>query len=145
MIAADTNILVYAHRKDSPFHQLAWEVLSRLATGTSTWLLPFHCLIEFQHVVTHPKIYQPASSIEIALAFIDTTTASPSVIVGYDASGTLTNFRTIVSNARVVGPQVHDARIAAVCLDYGVREIWSADRGLERFPQLKVVNPLIKA
>ena len=46
--------------------------------------------------------------------------------------------------ARVVGGQVHDARIAAICLEHGVRELWSADRDFTRFPNLKVRNPLIE-
>jgi hypothetical protein len=44
---------------------------------------------------------------------------------------------------RVTGAQVHDARVAALCLHHGVRELWSADRDLGRFPDLKVANPLI--
>ena len=144
MIAVDTNILVYAHRAESPLHAQAWDVLRQLATGASTWLLPFHCLIEFQQIVTHPKIYRPASSIEIALGFIDRTIASPSVVVGYDSPGTLKQFRAILADTRIVGPQVHDARIAAVCLEHGVSELWSADRGFERISQLNVLNPLIR-
>ena len=43
----------------------------------------------------------------------------------------------------IVGPSVHDARIAAICLGNGVREIWSADRNFNRFPSLTVRNPLV--
>jgi len=39
---------------------------------------------------------------------------------------------------------IHDARIAAICLENGVVELWSADRDLGRFAGLKVVNPLVK-
>jgi hypothetical protein len=30
-------------------------------------------------------------------------------------------------NSRVSGSQVHDARVAALCLHHGVRELWTAD------------------
>jgi predicted nucleic acid-binding protein len=43
----------------------------------------------------------------------------------------------------VSGPQVHDARIAAVCATHGVRTLWTADRDFSRFPGLKTVNPLL--
>ena len=33
MIAVDTNILVYAHREDSPFHEIAFERLAELGEG----------------------------------------------------------------------------------------------------------------
>jgi hypothetical protein len=43
---------------------------------------------------------------------------------------------------RVTGPVVHDARIAALCLAHGVRELWTADRDFGRFPALVTSNPL---
>jgi predicted nucleic acid-binding protein len=43
-----------------------------------------------------------------------------------------------------VGGRVHDARIAAICLEHKVRELWSADRDFGRFSELKVINPLIQ-
>ena len=39
---------------------------------------------------------------------------------------------------------MHDARIAAICLGNGVAELWSADRDFGRFPELRVVNPLVE-
>ena len=51
--------------------------------------------------------------------------------------------RELIERGSVAGPRVHDARIAAVCILHGVRELWSADRDFSRFPDLKVRNPLI--
>ena len=48
-----------------------------------------------------------------------------------------------MSAGDIVGPKVHDARIAALCRFHGVRELWSADRDFSRFPDLKVRNPLV--
>jgi predicted nucleic acid-binding protein len=45
--------------------------------------------------------------------------------------------------SHVVGPQVHDARVAALCRLHGIRELWTADRDFSRFPQLRVRNPLV--
>ena len=42
----------------------------------------------------------------------------------------------------IAGPKVHDARIAALCLEHGVRELWTADRDFGRFPDLRR-NPLL--
>jgi predicted nucleic acid-binding protein len=38
---------------------------------------------------------------------------------------------------------IHDARIAAICIQYGVSELWTADRDFSRFAGLKTRNPLI--
>jgi hypothetical protein len=43
---------------------------------------------------------------------------------------------------RVTGALVHDARVAAIAVQGGVTELWSADRDFSRFP-LPVRNPLI--
>lgn len=43
----------------------------------------------------------------------------------------------------MAGEAVHDARIAALCLQHGVSELWSADRDFGRFPKVPVLNPLI--
>jgi len=33
--------------------------------------------------------------------------------------------------------------VAALCLEHGITELWTADRDFSRFPALKVRNPLI--
>jgi uncharacterized protein len=47
--------------------------------------------------------------------------------------------------AKVSGPRVHDARIAALCIYSNVRELLSADRDFSRFGLLKTRNPLVPA
>jgi predicted nucleic acid-binding protein len=51
-------------------------------------------------------------------------------------------FRRILETGKIVGPQVHDARVAGLCLLHGISELWTADRDFSRFPGLKVRNPL---
>jgi hypothetical protein len=42
--AIDTNILVYAHREDSPFHEAAFRRVVELAEGPATWAIPGPCV-----------------------------------------------------------------------------------------------------
>jgi len=60
------------------------------------------------------------------------------------ARETVERLRNLASAARLKGPPIHDARIAALCLHHGVSELWSADRDFSAFPRLKVRNPLVK-
>ncbi|RME67598.1 MAG: VapC toxin family PIN domain ribonuclease, partial [Nitrospirae bacterium] len=46
MIAVDTNILVYAHREDTPWHDPAFQCIKSLAEGTSPWAIPWPCIHE---------------------------------------------------------------------------------------------------
>ena len=57
VIAVDTNVLVYAHREDSPQHDRALECVNRLAEGAARWAIPWPCIHEFLAVVTHPRIF----------------------------------------------------------------------------------------
>jgi hypothetical protein len=52
--------------------------------------------------------------------------------------------KAVLEDGQVSGARVHDARIAALCLNHGVRELWSADRDFSRFPGLVAINPLAK-
>jgi len=39
MIAVDTNVLVYAHRADSPFHSIARACIEQLAVDRKPWAI----------------------------------------------------------------------------------------------------------
>jgi len=67
VIAVDTNILVYAHREDSPFHEAASGRVAELAEGPATWAIPWPCLHEFLGIVTHSRIYAPPTPLAQAL------------------------------------------------------------------------------
>jgi toxin-antitoxin system PIN domain toxin len=142
MIAVDTNILVYAHRRDSRFHVPASEQVRGLAEGRAAWAIPWPCIHEFLAIVTHPRIYDPPSPVEAALAQAGAWLDSPTLVVlseGRDHWEVLTRF---LGSGAATGARVHDAREAALCAASGVRELWSADRDLSRFP-ITVRNPLI--
>ena len=143
VIAVDTNLLVYAHREDSPHHGRALACVTRLAEGTGRWAIPWPCIHEFLAVVTHPRIYVPPSPLAVALAQADTWCASPTVVLLAEAEGYWEVLRALVDRARVSGPGIHDARVAALCLVHGVSEFWSADRDFGRFRDLLVRNPLV--
>lgn len=143
MIAVDTNILVYATRRDSIWYAAASSAIRGLSTAP--WAIPWTCLCEFYAVVTHPRRYKPPTLVSEAIDQIDAWLESPYLKV-LDETSTETGWdtlREVLRASRVVGPNVHDARIVSLCLQHGVRELWSADRDLSRFPQLRVVNPLI--
>lgn len=144
MIALDTNILVYAHRRDAEFHPPAAKLVKELAEGRSAWAIPWACLHEFYAISTHPKIYDPPSTQEQAVAQVNAWLAAPTLTVLREPVDYWDQLAPLLVNGRVAGPMVHDARIAALCMAHGVRELWSADRDFTRFPSaVKVRNPLL--
>jgi toxin-antitoxin system PIN domain toxin len=144
VIAVDTNILVYAHRQDSPFHDQAATRLRELAEGRAMWAIPWPCIHEFFSIATHPRIYDPPSTAEQACAQVDAWLASPSLALIGEGETHWETLRALLLEGKVAGPLVHDARIAALCLAHGVTELWTLNRDFSRFPQLRVQNPLRK-
>ena len=80
MIAVDTNVLIYAHREDSPWHAAALEALTGLAEGRSAWAIPWPCLHEFLAIVTHPRIHRPPTPLAIAIDQVSAWLESPTLV-----------------------------------------------------------------
>jgi toxin-antitoxin system PIN domain toxin len=143
MIAIDTNILVYAHREDSQWHDVASECLRHLAEGREIWAIPWPCIHEFLAISTHPKIFIPPTPLEQALFQVDAWMESPSVVLLQESDGYWAVLKNMIQTGRIQGSMIHDARIAALCQFNGISELWSADRDFKRFPGLSVQNPLV--
>ena len=143
MIAVDTNILVYAHREDTEWHEAALGRVVELAEDRAPWAIPWPCVHEFLAVVTHPRIFSPPTPLEIALEQVDAWLESPSLRLLSEPAAYWDQLRPMLATSRTRGPRVHDARIAALCLVNGVRELWTADRDFSAFPELRARNPLI--
>ncbi len=142
MIAVDSNLLVYSHREDSPWHESAYARIAELAEGPAPWAIPWPCIHEFLAIVTHPRIYDPPTPLEKAISQVDAWMESPSLLLLSESEDYWQQLQSLIQSGKVCGPQVHDARIAALCSYHGVAELWTADRDFGRFPKLKVRNPL---
>ena len=142
MIAVDTNLLVYAHRTDSEWHEPALRVLKDLAEGTAPWAIPWPCVHEFLAVTTHPRIYVPPTPLATALEAMRVWIEAPGCRLLGEGPGFFDLLRQMASAHQVSGPLVHDLRIAAICLHHGVSQLWTLDRDFSRFTGLKTFNPL---
>lgn len=143
MIAVDTNILVYAHRGDAPWHDAAATAVRSLAEAKGAWAIPWPCVYEFLATVTHPRIFKTPTPLPAALDQVDAWIESPSLVLLGEIDDSWEQLRDLVQHARITGPRVHDARIAAICHGHHVRELWTADRDFSFFPDLKIRNPLV--
>jgi uncharacterized protein len=144
MIAVDTNVLVYAHREDSVWHDVAFARVKELAERPAPWSIPWPCVHEFLAIVTHPRIYDPPTPLEDAIDQIEAWMESPSIVLLAESHGYWPLLRDAIHTGRISGPMVHDARVAALCRQHGITAMWTADRDFGRFPDLNVRNPLAK-
>ncbi len=143
MIAVDTNVLVYAHRRDGPFHARAREAVAGLAEGPEPWALPWPCIHEFVAIVTNPRIFERPTPVPLALEQARAWLGSPRLELLAEREGYWEVFRALVEQGEVRGAKVHDVRVAALCVLHNVRELWTADRDFSRFRQLATRNPCV--
>jgi uncharacterized protein len=143
MIAVDTNILVHAHREDSPWHQAALTSVTALANSEAPWAIPWPSIREFLAIVTHPKIYRPPTPLTVALESFRAWQATLGLRLLGEGPGYFETLAHLASRGKIKGSKIHDARIAALCLHHGVKKLWSADQDFTAFPDLACENPLV--
>jgi len=116
---------------------------TELAGGPGAWAIPWPCVAEFVAVVTNPRIFVKATPLGTALDQVEASLASPTAVRLSEGDGFWPDFRRTLEAGRISGGQVHDGRVAALCIAHGVRELWTADRDFGRFAGLRARNPLV--
>ena len=135
-------------------HQPAGTPTARTLLGTSRprpslrswpkappWAIPAACLHEFL-AIAHPRIYRPPTPLARPRQ-LEARRESPSLVIPTETEGYWSVLRRLLERSKAVGPTIHDARVASLCLHHGVRELWTADRDFSRFPDLDSRNPLV--
>ena len=143
MIAIDTNLLVLAHRADTADHEAARAALEDAGRHRGGWAIPWPCAHEFLAVVTGPAFGRTRTPPEVALQALRAWLSHPRCQTLGETPRHLGLLEGLVTRAAITGGAVHDARIAALCLDHGIEELWTCDRDFARFPDLRTRNPLI--
>lgn len=143
MIAVDTNILVYAFHADFPQHAAAKQALARLIADGEAWGIPSPCNHEFLATVTRKRYLSAPATMDQALGFLRTLQLEYGCFVLDESVRHFETLERTLRSSGVSGAKVHDARVAAICLDHGVQELWTADRDFSYFPWLNTVNPLV--
>lgn len=142
MVAVDTNVLVYAHRREAEEHPAALRVLGGLAASAQAWAIPWPCTYEFFSIATNPRIWKDAASTpEQAWLQLQAWFDSPSVRLIGETEGFAPVLERFVRRSRVRGPLVHDARVAAICVAHGVDKLLTRDRDFSLFSELSTEDP----
>lgn len=133
----DVNILVYAHREESPSHSRYAEWLRELATGPEPFALSELVMHGFVRVVTNPRIFAPATTMQQAFRFLDALMARPTCTVLRPGPGHWTIFRALCHDSAIRSKVAADAVHAALAIETGCEWI-TADTDFVRFaPKLR--------
>lgn len=144
MRAVDTNVLIFAEIRNSIEHEQARRVLTELSEGAAAWAIPWPCVYEFLRVVTHPRVYHPPVPPAVAVADLRAILTSPSLVLLSETPRHAEMLEAVVRSSGAAGNLMHDAHIAALCLEHGVSELITGDRDFHRFPGLRVHDPFAR-
>ena len=138
MIAVDTNILIYAHRIDSPKHDAARKRLESLADSAVAWGIPVFCLGEFVRVITHRRFFHSPHTAAEASEALTRLLSHSNVAVLLPSPDFPKILADTIRNFDISGNLVFDAQIAALCRDCGASALLTEDRDFDRFGKFRI-------
>lgn len=146
MFAIDTNLLVYAHNKDSIYNKKACDFLEKVMNmrdekGDLPVCIPSQVLTEFLNVITRQNIEKPlllSEAIAIVQDYIDTN-----VNIIYQRETQINTLIELLENV-TTRKKIFDIALVATLKDNGIEGIYTVNvSDFIEFEFLKVKNPLI--
>ncbi len=131
----DVNVLVYAHREESPEHAKYAAWVTALATGPEPFALSEVAMHGFVRVVTNRKIFSPPSTSAQAFQFLDALLARPACSVLRPGPEHWSIFRQLCEDGDLRNKMVADAAHAALAIETGCEWV-TADTDFARFAPL---------
>jgi toxin-antitoxin system PIN domain toxin len=98
-------------------------------------------LIGFLRVVTHPRVFNPPSGMDKALAFAEELRSQSTCTIINPGPRHWDIFSRLCKTSGIKGNLVPDAFLAALAIESGSEWV-TADRDYHRFPGLHVRHPL---
>lgn len=137
----DVNVLIYAHREDSPEHELYAAWLTGLAKGPEPFALSEIVMSGFLRIVTNSKIFTPATPMDKAIEFCRSLVQLPQSVLVLPTHRHWELFVNLCQSAQIKGPLVADAYLAALAIEHGC-ELVTTDSDFSRFSGLRWSHPL---
>ena len=142
MIAIDTNLLIYAHRRRVPEHHDARAAIERAARAPGGWGIAAPSVAEFWSIVTHPAADGRPSTLEEASSFIRALVDEAGARLWRPGPGFADRMMQVAADLSVSGARIFDLQIALTAFDNGAVEIWTHDRNFTTVPGLAVELPI---
>jgi uncharacterized protein len=137
----DVNVLVHAFREDAPQHERYRNWLAATIASDAPFGVAELVLSGFLRIVTHPRVFKPATPIERALEFAEALREQPNAVVITPGRRHWQIFTRLCTEAEARGNLVPDAYLAALAIESGSEWI-SSDRDYARFRGLRWRHPL---
>ena len=146
MFSIDTNLLVYAHNKDSQYNEKAAAFLERILNerdeeGNLSVCLTAQVLMEFVNVITRQNLEKPLTLSEAIKIVNDYLETGIQIITHRETQ--IKTFLDLLSSV-TTRKKVFDIAIVASLKDHGVSGFYTMNvADFREFDFLEVVNPLL--
>ena len=141
MKLADVNVLLYAHRVDSPHHTECRSWLESLLNTPESYGVAELVLSGFVRIATHPRVFNPPSPLADALGFAEQIRSHPTAVILRPGARHWEIFTHLCRQTHTSGNLVADAYLAALAIEHGATWV-TLDRDYSRFPGLDWTTPL---
>lgn len=141
MILPDVNVLVYAHREDTPDHAAYQTWLVETVRAKGSYGISDLVLSGFLRVVTHPRVFRVPTPLPVALSFVHALRERPNAVLVSPGARHWEIFAALCKTTGVRGNLIADAFLAALAIESG-SEWLTTDRDYSRFPGLRWHHPL---
>ena len=141
MRCVDVNLLVYAHRPESPHHDRFRVWMDEARSAAEPLGIITMVLSGFLRVVTHPRVFADPTPLDVALSFADALRTTPNAVIVEPGPRHWGIFAELCRTIEARGNDIPDAHLAATAIEAGATW-YSADRGFARFPGLRWRHPL---
>jgi toxin-antitoxin system PIN domain toxin len=142
MILPDVNVLIYAFRRDSPYHKVSRAWLENLVNGETRFGLSPLALSALVRIVSNRKAFAEPNTVAEAFEFCDALLDAPRCQIVEPKERHWHFFRRLCLETGTIGPTVTDAWYAALAIEWGCRWI-TFDRDYARFPGLDWREPAV--
>lgn len=144
MFVVDTNVLVYAANRSSPYHASCSALLADWRSQPSAWFTTWSIVYEFLRITTHPRVFRPPWTAAEAWRFVEVLLASPGLrVIAATEQHASVAAQVFADLPHLSGNLMHDAHTAVLMREHGLRRIYTRDTDFHRFPFLEPVDPII--
>jgi toxin-antitoxin system PIN domain toxin len=140
VLLPDLNVLIAAHRSDSPLHERCRDWLRSAYAGDEPFGLCAPVLIGLVRILTHPRVFAPPDTPEQAFAFVRSLLGHPNALLLNPGRDHVRLLEELCGAAGATGDLVTDAYLAALAIETG-SVLVSADHDFTRFPGLRWRRP----
>jgi len=137
----DVNVLVYAANQRFEEHDRYKQWLDDFVGREEAFGVSELVLSAVVRIITNPKIFEKPTTITSALRFADRLRDHPNCVIIQPGRRHWGIFVDLCKQVKARGNVVPDAYFAALAIESGSEWI-TADRGFDKFPELRWRHPL---